>query len=173
MQNLKKLGCSQRLGERKFLIKHQERPEKMLFFSPKNPGKSKGSFHPSLQCTRKTWARVQMKSDVHRMPKGKKKGLKHWSGLVRQNGTFQSLTTGLGTGSSHHLTVGANKKYRNCQLLHPSWAQLGPAAGWTQKLARVLRWNCFPGAGGNDLFYSLKSCFPNKMAIREPKQIYS
>lgn len=51
----------------------------------------------------------------------KRKQMSEVSISIRQGkqGTFQNLTTGLGTGSSDHLTVGADQSCRSYQLPHP------------------------------------------------------
>lgn len=60
-----------------------------------------------------------MISNMHIMPRKRKQEayMSVSSGQTKQ-GTFQSLTTGLGTGNSDHLTARADKNCRNCQLPH-------------------------------------------------------
>lgn len=78
-------------------------------------------------------------------------------------GTFQNLTTGLGTGNSDHLTVRADKSCRNCQLPHPG---LGTdrdlQAGRPHKLGSLGE-SVFTGPGGNSLVSDLKHCFLNEL----------
>ena len=44
-----------------------------------------------------------------------------------KQGTFQNLTTGLGTGNGDRLTVGADKSCRSCQIPHPGLGTDGDA----------------------------------------------
>ena len=140
---------------------------KKVFFPPRNPGKSKGSIHPYFQGMGMIWARVRMIINFHRVPRRESQGSETFVSIGQaKEGTFQSLTTGPGTGNRDHLTVSADENCRNCQLPHP-----GLGTGGDLQLVEHRSggpWLTLFYRGGRKHLTLLSAlCFLNGMTFRE------